>query len=495
MSTTIRDFSHYFNKAVEIGFVHTNNHPIIYVKGLPTASLNETVLFEDNSLGVITGVSENLLQIASFSKRPHQVASKVVRTGEHVSVPVGSHLLGASVDSFNNSIHNDTLISEDTVNVVLDVSPRELSQRRKITLPYYTGVAVVDILLPLGKGQRELLIGDNQTGKSSFLLQLCSFQIKTGGIVIYCCIGKSKSDIKQIESYFNTYKLKDKVILYISESTDPLISIINTPFTAMSTAEWFCAQGYDVTVILDDLGTHAKYYREFSLLGNKFPGRSSYPGDIFYLHARLLERAGNFAINNEKKSEASITCFPVVNTVENDVSGYIQTNIMSITDGHLFFDREVFTKGRRPPINYFLSVTRVGRQTQNSLRWAVNRELLSFLSLYEKVQNFVQFGAELNEGTRSTLLMGDRIEAVFNQDIEDTMPISLQIMIIALIWLGTWNTEDIASIKINTKKMMNLYVNDTSYAGLVDSLVYNATSMNQLLFSVNQNLASITKYV
>jgi F0F1-type ATP synthase alpha subunit len=168
---------------------------------------------------------------------------------------------------------------------------------------------------------------------------------------------------------------------------------------------------------------------------------------------------------------------------------------MSITDGHLFFDREVFTKGRRPPINYFLSVTRVGRQTQNSLRWAVNRELLSFLSLYEKVQNFVQFGAELNEGTRSTLLMGDRIEAVFNQDIEDTMPISLQIMIIALIWLGTWNTEDIASIKINTKKMMNLYVNDTSYAGLVDSLVYNATSMNQLLFSVNQNLASITKYV
>ncbi len=495
MNQFTNDFAYFLGNSTEVGFIHTNNHPILNIKGLPGAKLNEVVMFEDNSLGIVTGISEAFIQVATYSKTPLPVAAKVIRTGTNVNLPVGEDLLGKTLDVFNKPVDTSVILHNSELTISLDILPSDISIRKKITQPYYTGVAVVDVLLPLGKGQRELIIGDTQTGKSSFLLQLCSFQIKMGSIVVYCCIGKSKSDIKSIEHYFNTYKLKDRAILYISESTDPLISIINAPFVAMSTAEWFCTQGYDVTLVLDDLSTHAKYYREFSLLSDKFPGRSSYPGDIFYLHAKLLERAGNFAIKHAKKEEASITCFPVVDTVENDVSGYIQTNIMSITDGHLFFDKDVFSRGRRPPINYFLSVTRVGRQTQNSLRWAINRELLAFLSLYEKVQRFVQFGAELNEGTKSTLLMGERIEASFNQDIEDTMPVSLQIMIISLIWLGIWNNEDIASLKVNTKKMMNLYVNDSSYAGLVDSLVYNATSMNQLLFSVNQNLSNITKYV
>lgn len=494
MTSIVKDFHYYLSKSTEMGLVYTNNHPVVHVKGLPNAKINEKVLFEDNSIGVVVGLANTFIQVASFSTKHHTVGSKVLRTNEDMQLYIDESLLGSNTNFLNAVSHNHD--QNNTLSYIpFDVSPKELSLRKKITEPYYTGVAVVDILLPLGKGQRELIIGDNQTGKSSFLLQLCGFQIKNGSIVIYCCIGKSKSDIRAIERYFDTYKLRNKVVLYVSESTDPLMSVINTPFAAMSVAEWFCNNGYDVTIIFDDLGTHAKYYREFSLLNDKFPGRSSYPGDIFYLHARLLERAGNFIINNNKRSEASITAFPVVNTIENDVSGYIQTNIMSITDGHLFFDRDIFVKGRRPSINYFLSVTRVGRQTQNSLRWAVNRELLSFLSLYEKVQSFVQFGAELNEGTKSTLLMGQRIEAIFSQDIEDTMPISLQILLVAIVWLGTWNDADLASIKINTKKMMNLYANDSSYAGLVDSLVYNATSMNQLLFSINQNLQNITKYV
>lgn len=495
MNELKHDFTYFLNKTTEVGFIQNNNHPILNITGLPGAKLNEVVMFENNSLGIVTGISEGFIQVAVYSKVPLPIDAKVIRTEMRIKLPVGVELLGNTLDGFNSPVNNVAVLHDISSTVSLDIFPKDISTRKKITQPYYTGVAVVDVLLPLGKGQRELIIGDTQTGKTSFLLQLCSFQIKMGSIVIYCCIGKSKSDIKSVEHYLDTYKLKEHAILYISESTDPLISIINAPFAAMSTAEWFCNNGYDVTLILDDLSTHAKYYREFSLLSNKFPGRSSYPGDIFYLHAKLLERAGNFTIQSEKKTEATITCFPVVDTVENDVSGYIQTNIMSITDGHLFFDKEVFSKGRRPPINYFLSVTRVGRQTQNSLRWAINRELLAFLSLYEKVQRFVQFGAELNEGTKSTLLMGERIEASFNQDIEDTMPVSLQIMIIALIWLGIWNNEDIASLKVNTKKMMTLYANDSSYAGLVDSLVYNATSMNQLLFSVNQNLANITKYV
>jgi proton translocating ATP synthase F1 alpha subunit len=495
MTDRIRDFTYLLEHTTEVGFVQSSNYPLVTVTGLPNARLNDLVVFEDNTLGVITGISDKFLNIATYSKSPVSANTKVVCTNTAMQLPVSEAFLGMTLDAFNKPIHDTAHFSEPFTYIDLSVLPKEISQRRKITQPYYTGVAVVDILLPLGKGQRELVVGDTKTGKTSFLLQLCSFQSKIGSIVIYCCIGKSKSSIQQIEKYFNTYKLKDRTILYVCEATDPLISIINMPFIAMSTAEWFCNKGYDVTLILDDLSTHAKYYREFSLLSDKFPGRNSYPGDIFNLHAKLLERAGNFALNSDKQAEASITCFPVVDTIENDVSGYIQTNIMSITDGHLFFDKDIFLKGRRPPVNYFLSVTRVGRQTQTPLRWAISRELLSFLSLYEKVQRFVQFGAELNEGTQSTLIMGERIEASFNQDIEDTMPISLQIVIIALIWLGIWNKEPIASLKVNTKKMMNLYQNDSSYAGLVDSLVYNAHSMNELLLSINQNITNITKYV
>ncbi len=487
-----KDFNQYLSEVKEIGFVESSRYPIVLLSGLPNAFLDEVILFESGESGTVSSLNELSVEVALFSRKSVSIGTKAVRTNSKLKMPVSESMLGKVISPLGHSLYSEDPFHDVTDYVELYTQIRTISDRRKITKPYYTGVSVVDLLVPLGKGQRELVIGDKQTGKTSFLLQICNSQYKSNNITIYCCIGKTKSDIKKIESFLHSNGIKDKTILIVAESSDPLSSIIICPFAAMSVAEWFNSKGNDVTIIFDDLTSHGKYYREFALLGGRFPGRSSYPGDIFNIHAKLLERGGNFVVGED---EASITCLPVADTVENDISGYIQTNLMSITDGHLFFDRDLFSRGKRPPINYFLSVTRVGRQTQNALRWSISRELLSFMSLYEKVKGFVQFGAELNEGTKSTIDVGERVEAIFNQDIDEVLPISLEILIFTLVWAGKWNTESIASLKVKQKKMINMYFTDSSYAGLVDSLVYNAKDLNQLLFTVSENSENILKYV
>jgi F-type H+-transporting ATPase subunit alpha len=236
-----------------------------------------------------------------------------------------------------------------------------------------------------------------------------------------------------------------------------------------------------VLLILDDLTTHAKVYREISLIGKKFPGRGSYPGDMFFTHSRLLERAGNFVTD---KGPVSITCLPVAETVESDISGYIQTNIMSITDGHVFFDQEVFDLGRRPAINYFLSVTRVGRQTQSKLRWSINRELLSFLTLLDKTQEFVHFGAEINEGIKATLTMGSKVLNFFNQPMGLTMALNLQIVLFSLIWSGLLSIDDSTDSSVTVEKATNTYANNTNFRDKVDELVQTSDDFNVLLKNI-----------
>jgi F-type H+-transporting ATPase subunit alpha len=217
------------------------------------------------------------------------------------------------------------------------------------------------------------------------------------------------------------------------------------PFTAMTIAEHFRDEGRDTIVILDDLTTHAKYYREIALLGGKFPGRESYPGDIFYTHSRLLERAGNFEIIPKKGGgliEVSITALPVAETLMGDFTGYVQTNLASITDGHLFFDSELFLKGVRPAINIFLSVTRVGRQTQGPLLRSVGFEIMTLLKKHSEFQKYLRFGAEVTETVRTTIENGDKIYSFFNQTGYTIYPSNLSAVMIAMIIAGKWDGKD-----------------------------------------------------
>lgn len=488
MYNTDNKYNYFLNKSQEIGIVKELLYPIVLIEGLPGVSISELVYFENDTIGFVTSLSEKYVEVLLFDSKSVTVGSKVVRTGEPLSIPVGEMFLGKTIDSLGRPLSSETLILDASEKRLVDIPSSGISSRVKITEPFETGVTTVDLMVPLGKGQRELVIGDRKIGKSAFLLQTMLRQAKSGTIVIYASIGKTRVSVKQLEEFVAEFGISDKVILIASSASESLGTLYLTPYSAMTMAEYFRDKGQDTLVILDDLSSHAKYYREVSLIAKKFPGREAYPGDIFYSHARLLERAGLF---NTPNKATAITCLPVAETVEGDISGYIQTNLMSITDGHLFFDSDLFKQGRKPALNHFLSVTRVGRQTQSKLRWGVNRELTSFFTLLNKTQNFVHFGAELNEGIKSTLDMGNRLISFFNQPIKEIIPIKVQIFFYCLIWIGLFNKEENDKINSIYVKVSNLYGSNSEFTNLIDSLVNEKEEFNVLLGKVSSQSAAL----
>jgi F-type H+-transporting ATPase subunit alpha len=299
-------------------------------------------------------------------------------------------------------------------------------------------------------------------------------------------------DIKDLQQYLIDEKAISNTIIIASHSQDPSGMIYLTPFTAMAVAEYFCDQGLDTLVILDDLTTHAKFYREISLIAKKFPGRESYPGDIFYLHSRLLERAGNFAVAD---GEASITCLPVAESLEGDITGYIQTNIMSMVDGHIFFDSDLFTKGRRPAINPFISVTRVGNQTQSQVRRDIHREIITVLNLFEKAETFAHFSNTLIESTKMSLATGEKILAFLSQESTTTIPSNVQAIFFAMIWLHFWNEGEIEKIKTSFKKVVDQYISNKKVSKVIDEMINQSSSFNDLLARVDSNRNNLKKII
>jgi len=486
------NYVQYLEKTKEIGYVREVFSPVILVEGLPNVAVNELVCFEDETLGVVSSLNAKYVEILSLDVQIVKPGIKVTRTKTFLSIPLGEGLLGKSIDSLGNPIYDNVMLNEPEEYRPIDTPSSGISTRAKITEPLETGVTSVDLMVPLGKGQRELIIGDRKIGKTTFLYQTMLSQVKKGTIVIYASIGKQRNSIKQLESFVDRSKIRDKTIIIASSASDPLGHIYLTPYSAITIAEYFRDKGKDVLVILDDLTTHARYYREMSLIAKKFPGREAYPGDIFYAHARLLERAGLFHVGDKT---VAITCLPVAETVEGDISGYVQTNLMSITDGHIFFDSDLFKQGHKPPINHFFSVTRVGRQTQSKLRWGVNRELVSFFTLFNKTQNFVHFGAELNEGIRSTLQMGEKLSSFFNQSVEKIIPLKVQILFYCLVWLGAYGIEDLDKVSTLMIKSSDLYDKDSNFQDKINEIVIETEDFNTLLGKVSGKVKDLVSFL
>lgn len=477
----------------EVGFVEKVVHPIVYAKGLPEARVWEVVYFENGLLGVVTALVENYVEILVFTNDSIPTGTKVSRSEELLRVPVGDNLLGQILNPLGEPIQEGLVIPNITEKRTIDNPPLGVDRRERVTEPLETGVSMVDFLIPLGKGQRELVIGDRNIGKTAFVLQSILSQINRGSICIYAAIGKKKHSIKTVEEFFNRHKARDRAVIVASSASDPVGFIYITPYAAMTIAEYFRDKGKDVLLILDDLTDHAKYYRELSLLSRKFPGRDAYPGDVFYTHARLLERGGNFKIGNNKT--ASITCLVVAETVEGDMSGYIQTNLMSITDGHIFFDQDLYKRGKRPAINHFLSVTRVGRQTQSSVRWGINRELSSFLILHNKTERFIHFGAEINEGIRSTLAMGERMNFFFDQSVEEILDVNVQILVFGLIWTGVLGDVSEGKVKFYMTESQKLYQSDPKFKEKTDKIINTCNDFNQFLGKISAQHKEVIGYL
>ena len=474
----MKDFKYYLDSISEIGFVEEASSAIVYVSGLPKVKTDEIVIFETGKTGIVMSFTSEIVEVLVFSQEPISHGTKVVRTNEFLKVPVGTELLGKIIDPLGNSLTAMDAYKKPAQSRGINALAGGILSRKTITRQFETGIPVIDLVMPLGFGQKELIIGDRKTGKTNFLLQTILAQAKQKHICIYAAIGKKRLDIKNAEDFFRKHGILEEIIIIATGSDSPIGLSYLVPFSAMAISEYFRDEGYDVLLVLDDLTTHAKSYREISLLGKKFPGRNSYPGDIFYTHAKLLERAGNFIT---EKGERAITCLPVVETVQGDLSGYIQTNIISMTDGHLYFDSDLFAKGRRPAINPFLSVTRVGRQTQSALKRGINREILSFLTIYEKMQNFSHFGAELSESSKVTLAIGEEIIKFLNQGPATAMPINFQILLFSMLWNNILQNKNIEPIGADVNKMIEKYKTNSNVKSAIDKVIVDAESFNDML--------------
>jgi F-type H+-transporting ATPase subunit alpha len=317
-------------------------------------------------------------------------------------------------------------------------------------------------------------------------MSLIKRQVEEGSIVIYASIGKKKSDTHSLQSFFMENGVMSNTIIVSSDPQSTPTSVYLTPYTAMSIAEYFRDSGRDVVIILDDLSTHAKFYREISLLSGAFPGRDSYPGDIFYKHAQLMERAGNFNISDVG---VSISCMAVAETVESDLASYITTNLMGMTDGHIFFDSGLFALGRRPAVNIPLSVTRVGRQVQTSLKKEINREIGVLLSSYDKLINYSHFGAELSQKVKEVIRKGEILFLLFDQHYKDSIPEAVQLLLYGLLWGNHFDGRSVTEILAIKNTLLEAY-KDPKKRAIIEGVV-TANSQYELFANINKDKSSL----
>lgn len=426
----------------EYGIVEELRYPLVIARGLPGATIDEVVIFADNQQGQVIALNEDVVEILLLSPTPPRPATKVARTGQRLTVPMGEAVLGNVVDALGQQLIDNPRPRltapplprrNEATDRRIDARPLHIDSRVKITRPFLTGTSLVDLMLPLGAGQREVVLGDKKTGKTAFLYSAVKAAAQNN-IVVYAAIGKPWNAIADLYRFVNESTAQNTAIVASSADATPGL-IVLTPLTAMTIAEHFRDAGRDVLVIMDDLSTHAYFYREIALLARRFPGRESYPGDIFHVHARLLERAGNFKHKNRPEGVA-ITCLPVAETAQSDLTGYIASNLMSITDGHMLFDAAAFNQGRRPAIDHTLSVTRVGHQTQSPLAQQLYRELNLLLARHARASSYTQFGTELTQELQVVLDDGNKLTTFFSQPVFMTIPQPVQLALATMIWQG-----------------------------------------------------------
>ncbi|MFW6282472.1 MAG: F0F1 ATP synthase subunit alpha [Minisyncoccales bacterium] len=447
-------FEKYLNKTNEIGYVNSVDHSIIRVSGLPELKPNERVILEDGKEGIAYNLKEDGAEILMIDDQNLKTKKRVTRTDNFFRIGISPELKGRIIDPLCNPLDNKGPISGEKSYRALENPAPNITERDIVKKPLETGVSKVDLLIPLGYGQRELILGDKKTGKTTFLLQAVTNQAQQGTTCIYVSIGKRSSDVREVENYLEEMGVKDKVIIVRAGAgeSSPLLYI--APYSGMSIAEYFRNKGDDVLIVFDDLTTHAKIYRELSLLLKRPPGRSSYPGDVFHIHASLLERAGNVS---SEKTTGSITALPVANTLENDISGYIQTNLMAITDGHIFFNNEYFKKGIKPAIDAFLSVSRVGNQTKSPLDQELAQIIRRKMSDYNRALEIARFGVELPEETKRLLDTGEKIDIIFSQSSKTVLSRPFQLLLVGLLLFGYWENNTASEVEDEIENLVQHY--------------------------------------
>ncbi|MGM9631807.1 MAG: F0F1 ATP synthase subunit alpha [Eubacteriales bacterium] len=420
---------HYESKTVqdEIGYVISVGDGISKVHGLEKCKANELLEFSNGSYGMALNLEETFVSCVLLGSDVGIAEGSIVkRTGRVVSVPVGEELIGRVVNALGKPIDGKGPIDITRFDPI-ERRAYGIIERKSVSVPLQTGIKAIDSMIPIGRGQRELIIGDRQTGKTVIATDTIINQKGKDVICIYVAIGQKQSTVTSVVDTLYRAGAMDYTIVVSANASDPAPLQYIAPYSGCTMGEYFMDKGKDVLIIYDDLSKHAVAYRALSLLIRRPPGREAYPGDVFYLHSRLLERAARLS---EECGGGSLTALPIIETQAGDVSAYIPTNVISITDGQIFLESELFHSGVRPAVNPGISVSRVGGNAQIKAMKKVSGTLKLLYSQYRELQSFAQFGSDLDPDTKARLEQGERIVEVLKQNRNSPIAVELQVAII-----------------------------------------------------------------
>ncbi len=449
----------------ETGIVILVGDGIARVSGLDKCMAGELIEFPNGSYGMAQNLEEDTVSVVILgTDNGIKEGDTVKRTGKVVSVPVGKGMIGRVVNALGEPIDGKGAIEAEDYRPIESPAPG-IIDRKHVSRPLQTGIKAIDAMIPIGRGQRELIIGDRQTGKSTIATDTILNQKGKDVICIYVAIGQKRSTVAQIVNNLELGGAMDYTVVVSATASELAPMQYIAPYTGCAIGEHFMHQGKDVLVIYDDLSKHAVAYRAISLLIRRPPGREAYPGDVFYLHSRLLERAAQLS---DELGGGSLTALPIIETQAGDVSAYIPTNVISITDGQIFLETELFNAGIMPAVNPGISVSRVGGDAQIKAMKKVAGSLKLLYSQYRELQSFAQFGSDLDADTKARLALGERIVAVLKQKNNAPVEVAHQVCIIFAVtngYLKTVSVDAIPEFELRLREFM-----DNRYSDVLETI-------------------------
>lgn len=455
ISSILKEEIQNFDQTVEtseIGTVIEVGDGIARVHGLQNAMVNELLEFPGGVKGMAQNLEEDNIGCILLGEFEHiKDGDPVKRTGRIIEVPVGEALIGRVVNAIGEPIDGKGPIETTKSRPVENVAPGVIT-REAVHEPLQTGLKAIDALVPIGRGQRELIIGDRQTGKTAIAIDTIINQKGQDVICIYVAIGQKASTVANVVGTLEEYGAMDYTIVVAATASEPSPMLYIAPYAGAAMGEEFMFNGKDVLIVYDDLSKQAVAYRELSLLLHRPPGREAYPGDVFYLHSRLLERAAKL---EDKYGGGSMTALPIIETQASDVSAYIPTNVISITDGQIFLETDLFHSGIRPAINAGISVSRVGGSAQIKAMKKIAGNMRIDLAQYNELKAFSQFGSDLDEGTKATLARGERLQEILKQKQYAPMPVEEQVVSIYAVVKGYCDSIQTANVGRFEKKFLD----------------------------------------
>ncbi|HRU96805.1 MAG TPA: F0F1 ATP synthase subunit alpha [Ruminococcus sp.] len=454
LKTEVRDFK-LKSGATETGFITRLGDGIARVRGMNSVMYGELVEFETGVRGIVQSLEEKTVGVVLLGD-DHGLTegSSAVRTGKRAGIGVSDELLGRVVDALGAPIDGAGPIKADDYFPIEREAPRVI-ERKSVNVPLQTGILAIDSMFPIGRGQRELIIGDRQTGKTSIALDTIINQKSQDVICIYVAIGQKSSTVAQVVNTLKKYGAMDYSVVVCASASDPAPFQYIAPYSGTAIAEYFMSKGKDVLIVYDDLSKHAVAYRAMSLLLHRPPGREAYPGDVFYLHSRLLERSSRL---DDEHGGGSLTALPIIETLAGDISAYIPTNVISITDGQIFLESELFNSGLRPAVNYGLSVSRVGGAAQTKAMKKAAGNLRIDLAQFKEMEIFTQFSSELDQSTTDLLNHGHMLTELLKQPLYNPLPHAEQVITLHAAQHGLFDGIPLKELREYRQELMS-YIN------------------------------------